>query len=204
MHLAGAKDQRTETAPHWAPVWSSSPAMANYPYEDSCVRQEESYLRHDPVEPKPDASSAFNLPSRADAAAAECLRSLHMDQADHRLPSPRTKLTRKRERPTSVSDVELQQAVRAQLAHTLSDISHRHGLAEADDDAAIADSMIANSFVLNGFKLSETPTPRSSHVRSMSGSREGSRKRSRCVEEVQGMGFTGPFGSGPGRREGIV
>ena len=119
----------------------------------------------------------------SDAAAAITLQEMAVDNQYRTLPLPRSQSSssqRKRERPLSISESSLQAEVQSLLPNYLEGLN-----AQSDDPMVLEDPLIAKTFLLDsglGFPLDLRPA--ANHMRSASGSREGSRKRMCCKEQA--------------------
>lgn len=203
MQLLGIKEDCQSKTPSSA---ENGNAWDGYTYSplSYAVGPKESYVRDTMGAPQPRSSPEFS-----DQDAAEGLRDLALDRHHRTLPLPSVtskpppSLTRKRERPGSISDASLQQSVRGLLQpQCFSNLTNRSNNL-SKDNIILVDTKIADSFVLHpDFKL-----PKSSHNRDSS---ENSRKRACYMEGYRsGMelgeraGFSMPA-TGPGMWTGIL
>ena len=172
------------------------------------VGPKESYIREVPAAVPPRSSlSAFS-----DQDAAEGLRDLALNRQHRTLP-PLTVTpnplhgTRKRERPSSISDSSLQQTVRSLLqTRAFSDITNRSSITKGDDGTVLMDAEVAESFVLlPHFKLPQLSS--TSHIRDSNGN---ARKRACYMEEarsgfsMESRGGVAMHATGPGMWDGIL
>ncbi|MCJ1394083.1 hypothetical protein MMC18_006961 [Xylographa bjoerkii] len=172
------------------------------------IGPKESYIREVPVAMPPRSS----LPAFSDRDAAEGLRDLALNHQHRTLPpltgtSNSLHATRKRERPSSISDPLLQQTVRSLLqTRTLRDITNRSTSVDEDDGTVLVDAKAADSFVLlPNFKLPQLSS--ASHTHDLNGT---ARKRACYMEEIRGgFGLEGRGGvamasTGPGMWDGLL
>jgi len=145
------------------------------------------------VNPFAGAAEESYIRGRADdseATAASVLHELALASAEQAVDPACRNRRRKRERPASIVDSQLQEQVQALLKGQ--DVTRNR-----TDENVAPDPLPANSFLLDGsatLPLAET----SNHAVVGSGSQSGARKRLCCIDEANPSSTICPSVRGPG------